>query len=138
MYRFSGGKRFGGERRSDLIAFGKEKAVLQGRLFAEGREQTAKLELGEDKRAWLNGVKKKSPLALGEAVHAWVVSPDHLRLVKDGPGERRRFLDQALGQIRPKYRLLLGEYERSLAQRNTLLKDARTLPEPDDKLAVRD
>lgn len=138
LYLFTGAKSFRGAKRAELIAFGQEKAVLQSRFFAEGREQTAKLELGEAKTAWLNGVKKKSPLALGEAVHAVVFSPDHLRLVKDGPGERRRFLDQALGQIRPKYRLLLGEYERCLAQRNKLLKDARTFRELEDMLAVWD
>lgn len=138
LYLFTGAKSFRSAKTAEMIAFGREKAVLQARFFAEAREQTARLELGASKTAYLNGIKKKSPLALGEAVKAVVFSPDHLRLVKDGPGERRRFLDQALGQIKPKYRLLLSEYERCLTQRNKLLKDARTCRGLEDMIAVWD
>lgn len=138
LYLFTGARSFRGAKTAEMIAFGQEKAVLNSRFFAEEREQTAKLELGGAKTAYLNGVKKKSPLLLGETVQAVVFSPDHLRLVKDGPAERRRFLDQALGQIKPKYRLLIAEYERCLAQRNKLLKDARSFRELEDMLAVWD
>ncbi|MDR1599482.1 MAG: DNA replication/repair protein RecF [Oscillospiraceae bacterium] len=55
-------------------------------------------------------------------------SPEDLGLVKDGPGERRRFMDMALSQLRPQYFYALQQYSRALKQRNGLL---RTLSRPD-------
>ena len=52
-----------------------------------------------------------------------VFSPAHLTMIKDGPAERRKFLDLALCQIRTGYKKLLSDYNRSLAQRNMLLRD---------------
>ena len=44
-------------------------------------------------------------------------------MIKDGPDERRRFADGALCQIKSGYRNILKEYNKALAQRNSLLKD---------------
>lgn len=44
-------------------------------------------------------------------------------MIKDGPGERRKFADSALCQIKSGYRNILKEYNKALAQRNSLLKD---------------
>ena len=55
-------------------------------------------------------------------------APEDLRLVKDGPGERRRFVDMALSQIRPTYYYELQRYAHALAQRNRLLKDIALNP----------
>lgn len=49
-------------------------------------------------------------------------SPEDLSLVKDGPGERRRFMDMELSQIRPAYYFSLQNYVRAVKQRNALLK----------------
>ena len=49
-------------------------------------------------------------------------SPEDLRTVKDGPAERRRFVDMALSQIRPAYYYALQRYARALKQRNEVLK----------------
>lgn len=49
-------------------------------------------------------------------------SPEDLRTVKDGPAERRRFVDMALSQIRPAYYYALQRYARALKQRNETLK----------------
>ncbi len=45
-------------------------------------------------------------------------------MVKDGPIERRKFIDNALCQLKFNYRNVLKDYNRSLSQRNMLLKDA--------------
>jgi DNA replication and repair protein RecF len=73
--------------------------------------------------ATLNGVKKKSATALGEELKAVIFSPVHLSMVKDGPIERRHFIDNALCQLKANYRNVLKDYNRALAQRNMLLKD---------------
>lgn len=49
-------------------------------------------------------------------------SPEDLTMVKDGPGERRRFVDIALSQIRPTHYYALQRYARALKQRNELLR----------------
>ena len=55
-------------------------------------------------------------------------SPEDLRTVKDGPAERRRFVDMALSQIRPAYYYALQRYARALKQRNEVLKAASLQP----------
>ena len=50
-------------------------------------------------------------------------APEDLSLVKSGPGERRRFIDMELSQIRPVYYYSLQRYNRALKQRNNLLRE---------------
>lgn len=55
-------------------------------------------------------------------------SPEDLRTVKDGPSERRRFVDMALSQLRPAYYYAMQRYNRALKQRNELLRAAAANP----------
>ena len=59
--------------------------------------------------------------------HATTVmfSPEDLRIVRDGPVARRRFLDMQLSQIRPSYLRALKTYLSVLERRNALLKQNR-------------
>lgn len=122
IYLFTGGKSFRGVRDKDLIMFGKDAAELKIN-FKNEREQTARIVIDKKRTAYLNGIKKKSPTMLGEELKAVVFSPSHLSMVKDGPAERRKFIDGALCQLKYSYRNLLRDYSRALAQRNMLLKD---------------
>ncbi len=56
-------------------------------------------------------------------------SPEDLRTVKDGPAERRRFVDMGLSQVRPAYFYALQRYNRALKQRNETLKAAAVQPQ---------
>ena len=59
-------------------------------------------------------------------------APEDLRMVKDGPAERRRFVDMELSQLRPAYYYALQRYARALKQRAALLKEAAvTMKAPD-------
>lgn len=55
-------------------------------------------------------------------------SPEDLRTVKDGPAERRRFVDMALSQLRPAYYYALQRHARALKQRNEVLRAALASP----------
>lgn len=55
-------------------------------------------------------------------------APEDLRMVKDGPAERRRFIDMEISQTSPAYYYALQRYNRALNQRNHLLKDAQANP----------
>ena len=123
LWFFTGAKSFRGARESECIAFGQKSARLCLSFHAQGRDQQAVIRFGDKKKVLLNDVEKPSISALSGSFCAVVFAPSHLRLVKDGPGERRRFLDASLCQLRPGYRGLLNQYQRAMFQRNTLLRD---------------
>lgn len=123
IYLFTGAKSFRGVRDKELIKFGCDFSKLKIDFTNKSRQQTAEIAIKNKREATLNGVKKKSPVLLGEELKAVIFSPVHLSMIKDGPGERRKFADSALCQIKSGYRNILKEYNKALAQRNSLLKD---------------
>ena len=56
-------------------------------------------------------------------VNGVLFAPEDLSIVKDGPSERRRFIDMELSQLRPAYFYALQRYVRALNQRNNLLRE---------------
>ena len=123
IYLFTGAKSFRGVKDKELVKFGEEYSRLKIEFSNNSREQNAELLIQNRRSATLNGVKKKSATSLGDELKAVIFSPVHLSMVKDGPFERRRFIDNALCQLKSNYRNVLKEYNRALAQRNMLLKD---------------
>ena len=93
------------------------------------------LSKSENKRVAVNGYPI---LKLGElmgVVAAVYFSPDEMRIIKDAPGDRRRFMDVALCRMSKNYFYLLQRYNKILAQRNRLLKNGEGT---DDVLDVWD
>lgn len=123
IYLFTGAKSFRGVKDKELVKFGEKYSRLKIEFSNNSREQNAELLIQNRRSATLNGVKKKSATSLGDELKAVIFSPVHLSMVKDGPLERRRFIDNALCQLKSNYRNVLKEYNRALAQRNMLLKD---------------
>ncbi len=123
IYLFTGAKSFRGVKDKELVKFGEEYSRLKIEFSNNSREQNAELLIQNRRSATLNGVKKKSATSLGDELKAVIFSPVHLSMIKDGPLERRRFIDNALCQLKSNYRNVLKEYNRALAQRNMLLKD---------------
>lgn len=124
LWLFCGQKSFRGSRDGELVSFDGSAAKLKLRFFAEEREQESELLIDTARHASLNGVKLSSPTELSRRFCAVVFSPEHLSFVKEGPGVRRRFLDSAIIQLRPKYGSLLAGYHRAVKQRNVLLRDS--------------
>ncbi|MGN0468610.1 MAG: DNA replication/repair protein RecF [Acutalibacteraceae bacterium] len=123
IWLFTGCRSFRNAKDSELINFNSPKAVLSLDFFGSGRDQSLFLEIEKGRKFMLNGVKKGSASKIMGEFLAVVFSPVHLSLVKDGPYERRKFLDIAISQLKPKYALTLSHYNKALAQRNILLKD---------------
>ena len=65
-------------------------------------------------------------------------SPEDIRIVRDGPAARRRFVDMQLSQIRPSYLKALKTYLSVLERRNALLKNQRQNPDFDTQLETWD
>jgi DNA replication and repair protein RecF len=93
----------------------------------EGRRRTVEVELrpGHGTRAKVDGSPVRRAADAVGVLRAVLVAPEDLDIVRGDPGERRRFLDELLGQRRPAYAASRSEYERVLRQRNQLLKSAR-------------
>jgi DNA replication and repair protein RecF len=75
-------------------------------------------------RAQVNRVAVK-PRELPRYITSILFAPEDLALVRGEPSGRRRFLDQLLVQLVPRFAGVIADYERVLRQRNTLLKSAR-------------
>ena len=97
-----------------------------------------KKKLKIKKKAFLNGVEKKSTAEFIGEFYAVIFSPSHLSLIKDGPDVRRKFLDTAICQLKPKYAKILSAYRKVIAERNSLLKDIQFHSELYDVLDVLD
>lgn len=127
IYLFSGAKSFRGAKDKELVKFDCDYAKMKLDFFANGREQTAKISIKDRKTVTLNGIKKRSSIELGNEIKTIIFSPDHLNMIKEGPNERRKFIDGALCQIKSNYRTLLKNYSRTLVQRNSLLRNAESV-----------
>ncbi len=136
IWLFTGCRSFRGAKDAECIHFNHAKASLSLDFFGENREQNMLLEIENGRKFVCNGVKLKSASkAIGQFL-AVVFSPVHLSLVKDGPYERRRFLDVAISQLKPNYAIALSNYNKAVAERNILLKDVAYHSELYDTLDV--
>ena len=136
IYLFTGAKSFRGVKDRELVRFNCDSAKLQIEFEAGGRKQNAELLIKGRREATLNGIKKKSAAALGDEIKTVIFSPVHLSMIKDGPLERRRFVDGALCQLKSGYKNLLKDYNRALVQRNNLLRDLYSNPEMESMLYI--
>lgn len=136
IWLFTGCKSFKGAKDSELIGFNSKDAKLKTEFYGWDREQSMELEIEKGRKFSLNGVKKGSPSKVMGEFLAVVFAPEHLSLVKSGPSERRRFLDIAISQLKPKYAKTLLDYNKAVSQRNVILKDAAFHSELFDTLDI--
>lgn len=69
-------------------------------------------------------------------LNAVIFSPEDLLIIKQGPAERRRFIDITLSQLRPSYFYDLQQYAKILFQRNCLLKKIMVQKDIEDTLEI--
>ncbi len=116
-----------GATTESMVRVGAERAVVRAEATRGARELLLEAELAVRgrNRMQLNRqpVKRRSDLL--EALQVTLFSPEDLVLVKGGPGERRRWLDEAAVGVDPHTEGLRAEVDRILKQRNALLKQAR-------------
>ena len=109
-----------------MIRDGAASAVVRAEGVREGRDLLIEAELvsGGRNRVQVNRQRLQRSRDLLGALRTSVFSPDDLALVKGGPAERRRYLDDTLVALHPRYDQLRSEVERVLRQRNALLKQS--------------
>lgn len=117
---------FRGSPPDALVRTGSDRAIVRAQGRREDRDLLLEAEIfpaGRDRVRVNRQPLRRSRDLLG-ALRATVFSPDDLSLVKDGPSGRRRYLDAALVATDIRMDDLIGRVERSLRQRNALLKAA--------------
>lgn len=101
---------------------------ISAKIFENGREVR------------INGNKITRNADILGNIYSVFFSPHELRLIQDGPDERRRFLNVSISQLSKPYFVALARYNKILEQRNNLLKDRDiamvydTLPVWDEQL----
>ena len=123
IYLFARGKSFRKAKESELIRFGCE--GFRAEITFEtslGEETLSYAVYGSERKRMKNGYKIDRISDMIGSFRAVLFTPDHLGLVKDGPEERRAFLDVAICQCKPYYLSAYTNYKRALEQRNCLLR----------------
>ena len=120
------GKSFRTSHEEELIRFGEEFAEVSLDFTDSVRRQniTVRMMTGHRRRIEQNGVKVGRLSDVVGAFRTVLFCPEHLSLIKDGPGERRNYLDIALSQLYPVYLKSLQRYNQILKNRNKLIRNA--------------
>lgn len=140
IYYLSLGKSHRSNKDSEIIAWDKEDAFIQGKVISKSQEKTIEIGLSkkQKKKIKVNGVllRKKGDL-LGK-LNTILFSPEDLKLIKEGPNERRNFMDREISHLKPRYYYALIEYNKVLQQRNYLLKKIRSNSSFEETLPIWD
>ena len=119
-------KSFRGAPVDSVVRRGAERAFVRAEGVRDEREVLIELELAKGKtRAQVNRQRLRRTRDLLGAVRVTVFAPDDLALVKDGPALRREYLDDALVALDPSADTVVTNLERTLKQRNALLRQGR-------------
>jgi DNA replication and repair protein RecF len=115
---------FRGAPTEALVRRGAPYAVVRALAEREGRELLieAQIQANGRNRVLVNRQPLRRARDLLGSLRVSVFTPDDLVIVKDGPGERRRFLDDALVSLHPRNDGLRSQVDKVLRQRNALLK----------------
>lgn len=129
-----------GSKDRELIQFGQEEAHIRTIVEKGGLDYQIDMHLKKNKSKGIaiNRMPIKKASELFGILNIVFFSPEDLNIIKNGPSERRRFLDVELCQLDKIYLYNLTKYNKVLNQRNRLLKDISFRPELLDTLAVWD
>lgn len=129
-----------GSKDRELIRIGEEEAHIRMMVEREGIEHKIDMHLKKNrsKGVAIDGVPIHRSGELFGLIHIVFFSPEDLNMIKEGPGERRRFLDMELSQMDKVYLHHLSKYNKILLQRNNLLKQLSFEKELIDTLSIWD
>lgn len=129
-----------GSKDKEIIRFKEEESHI--RMMVKKEDVPYKIDMhlrkNRAKGVAINGIPIKKARELLGVVNLVFFSPEDLNIIKNGPGERRRFLDLELCQLDKIYLTDLASYNHIVNQRNKLLKDMYVHPKLRDTLEVWD
>ena len=129
VYMLSCGRSFRTRFDKELIGFDYSGADLLADVYSHDRDQTVNIQLrhGYAKKIMVNS-SKRSASELADVVNVVLFCPDDLNLIRDGAAVRRKLMDNAICQIRPKYAEILSDYNRLYEHKTRILKDWHEKP----------
>ncbi len=127
-------------RDKDLIRFGQEEAHIKLQVKKDNVSYRIDMHLKKNKPKGIavNGIPIRKASGLFGIANVVFFSPEDLNIIKNGPSERRRFLDLELCQVNKLYVHNLVNYNKILMQRNKCLKDLSFRPEYESTLEIWD
>lgn len=140
VYISSTTKSHKGSKDKDIIRFGEHEAHI--RLYIQKEEETIKVDMhlrdNKSKGIAIDNKRIKKAAELLGLLNIVFFSPEDLSIIKNGPGERRRFADMELCQLDSFYLYNLNNYNKIINQRNKLLRDIYMKPELKETLYIWD
>ena len=114
-----------GSKDKEIIKFDQEESHIRSLIEKNDMEYRVDMHLRKykSKGIAINGQKIKKASELIGLLNVVFFSPEDLSIIKDGPSERRRFIDMELCQLDKSYLYYLNQYNKILNNRNKLLKD---------------
>ena len=127
-----------GTKDRDLIKFGEEESHIEAVVEKKGVPFKIDIHLKKNspKGIAINKIPIKKASELFGIINIVFFSPEDLSIIKNGPGERRRFIDLELSQLDKVYLNDLSNYNRIINQRNKLLKDVYDRKDLEDSLDI--
>ena len=124
----------------ELIRFGEDESHIKLQVKKDGVPYRIDMHLKKNKPKGVavNGIPIRRASELFGIVNVVFFSPEDLNIIKNGPAERRRFIDLELCQLNKLYVHSLVQYNRVVTQRNKLLKELSFHPEYEPTLDVWD
>ena len=120
------GRSFRGAHTPEMIRFGESFAEIDLNFRDTKRDQEIKVRIFRDKQRQIekNGMKMEKLSDIVGSFRAVLFCPEHLSMIKDGPSQRRSYMDMAISRMAPMYIHSLQKYNYLLHQRNALIKSA--------------
>ena len=129
-----------GTKDRDMIQCGHDEAHLE--RVVEKKRLTFQIDMhlkkNSPKGIAIDRIPIRKASELFGIVHFVFFSPEDLNIIKNGPGERRRFVDMELCQLSKVYMHNLANYNKIVNQRNKLLKEIGFRPDFMDTLDIWD
>lgn len=129
-----------GTKDRDIVNFKADEAHIRTYIMKDGLENRVDMHLRKNKSKGIaiNGTKIKKAAELLGLLNVVFFSPEDLSIIKNGPSERRRFVDMELCQLDNFYLYNLNNYNKIVNQRNKLLKELYHNPALKDTLSIWD
>lgn len=129
-----------GSKDKDVVNFAADESHIRTYVVKDGLEHRVDMHLRKNKPKGIaiNGQKIKKAADLLGLLKVVFFSPEDLSIIKNGPSERRRFVDMELCQLDSLYLHDLNNYTKIVNQRNKLLKELYFNPELKDTLFAWD
>lgn len=129
-----------GSKDKEMIKIGQDSSHIRIGVEKSGIEHTIDMHLKKNssKGIAIDGIPIKKSSELVGLVQVVFFSPEDLSIIKNGPGERRRFIDMELCQLDKIYLHDLTKYNRIVEQRNNLLKQISFNKDLLDTLSIWD